>query len=386
MERENVSTRMQDQRKAARRAGSYTGGSYPYGYRPVKRADDKGWELGIDPDDVRIVWEIFDLVTKQSVRSICRVLNEREVPAPKGGTWIPSTITQMVRSRAVLGYVEHDGKLVLGEDGNPVRREPLVSHETQQRAVAALGQGRRPTNRKFGTALLSGILHCDKCEYPMHVFRQDAKGGKCEHAKAGTECPAGSESCRGGKKMHRYSYYRCGSKTGNNTARTCNASSIRLEQADTTAEDNFLAEIGDVDRMERVRVSGGDDRLIADLTHRIQDLTARLAESDDDDDDISADISRLKAERKAAKSTGDRWESRSLGETYAEAWHRMDVHERRALMTDAGVQFRAQVEGRAMTWKTYVDLGKTAAAVPGFVPAYGPEDVPEDAPSFLSAP
>lgn len=368
MERENVRTRMQNQRQAARRAGSYTGGPYPYGYRPVKRADDKGWELGIDPDAVRIVWEIFDLVTKQSVRSICRVLNERGVPAPKGGKWIPSTITQMVRSRAVLGYAEHNGNLVLGDDGTPVRRDPLVSEETQRKAVEALGQGRAPTNRKFGTALLSGIIICQKCDYPMHVYRQDVKGGKCDHAKEGAECPADSK-CKDRRKVHTYSYYRCGSKTGNNTKRTCNASSIRMELADASAEENILAEIGDVERTDRVRISGGDEEKISDLSIRIADLTRRLSESDDDDDELQAEISRLKKERKAERSLGDRWEFRGMGETYAEAWDRMDKTERRAMLAEAGITLAAELIGKnGLKVAVVADEKILAEKFPGFVP------------------
>jgi site-specific DNA recombinase len=339
MEREAIRTRIRDQREASRRTGAYTGGSgYPYGYRPVKR-NGQGWELELDPAAVKVVRDIFGKVCDRSARSICADLNRDGVPAPRGGRWNASTITTMVRSRAALGYVEHDGKLVIGEDGQPVRRPALVTQEAWDRANDAIGRpGVRQAKKVYDTSLLSGLAVCDRCEAPMHSFRQVTSG-----------------------KL--YEYYRCSGNTGGDGRSPCAARSIRMEAADETAVSALLDRVGEIELYDKIRVTHDNALRVAELTAQITDLTDRMAESDDDEDDHLTELSRLRKERKSLRSEAptERWEYRPTGETWRQAWDRSDIDGRRALLHRRDVVFRAvagEKRGTAIMIP-YVLIGET---------------------------
>lgn len=366
LERDAMKTRINAERDRNRKNGNYHGGLPPFGYRAVKRDGEKGWELVPDPTAAETLRSIFSKVPGQSIRSIARELNDQGVPAPKGGVWHPETISNMVRSRYPLGYVEHDGQLVIGDDGNPVRREPIVTQAVYDRANEALNGRGRPTQRKNETALLAGVLYCDNCE--------------CEHVRRGGQCP---DHCPGKAPLYSehtrvkgrtYPYYRCKNR----------CRSIPMDRMDAWAEEDLLGEIGDVRRVERVRVSGGDARVIADLTHRINDLTARLISDPGNAPAIVADMSRASAELEKERNKGDAWEVRDLGETYGQAWARSDTDDRRAMLRDSGIRFHARmgsvvvgddgertiVNGRQLWAHTFIDGNAIEDRFPGYVPLH----------------
>ena len=343
MEREAIRSRVAAQRERTRQSASYNGGSYPFGYRPLKRTDGAGWTLVPDPDDQRIVAEIFEKACSQSARSICRDLNSAGTPAPNGGEWGTSTILNMVRNRSVLGYVLHDGKLVTDSKGEPVRRDPLVSADLFDRANAALGR-QRPLKRTYDTPLLSGLAFCAVCNAPMYPQRQTVKG-----------------------KL--YEYYKCSTKTSGDGDRTCLAKVVPMGVADGFVESQVLS-FGPLQRFRQVRVSSDHEIREADLTARISALLTEQADLDDDDDALTGKIRDLKAERKALRSEPvvDRWEYRPTGETWGEAWERSDVHQRRAMLTEQGARFELERTGReAVRVRGLVGAGCDRVDHPGHV-------------------
>lgn len=112
---------------------------------------------------------------------------------------------------------------------------------------------------------------------------------------------------RVGRRARPAAYCRCPKK--GHTA-------VKIQDADRAAEDPILGEIGEIERTERVRVTGDNDQAQSDLSVRIADLSQQLAVMDDDDSDLIAEISAIKRQRKALRSTNPRWEVRWLGETY----------------------------------------------------------------------
>lgn len=348
MELEAIRTRTKAGRAELLKQGRYPGGKPPYGYVAVRRVDSDGNPIGgytleLDPVNSAVVRRICEAVCTRSIRSVCASLDADGIPAPKGGKWTVQTVIAIVRSRWVLGIVETNGEAVLDHDGNVVRREPIVSTVLHARANAALDKGMRPTSVKNETALM---IDAAKCVCGAHF-----------HSHVGF---TRRKNKNGEQKEWPYAYYRCSAQ--------CGRKAIKTELLDAWSE-TILGEIGDVRRTERVQVIGADEERIADLSIRITDMSRKMAELDDEDDEMAELISRLKRERKALKNAEPRWETVDLGETYAEAWDRMDKAERRALLAETGITFMAELEGKnGLKVAIATDEKTLAEKFPGFVP------------------
>jgi hypothetical protein len=322
MERENVKARVQNQREAARKNADYTGLAFPFGYTPVKR-ETKGWELQPDPEDAKLVEHLFEKVCEQSATSLCHDLNREGVPAPRGGDWSVTGLLGIIRSRAVLGYVQHEGKLVTNDDGELVRRTPLVTLDLFNRANAAIGGPVKTAIKVHPTAQLSGLLDCSLCDAAMHVFRQTSRGKQ-------------------------FPYYRCSNKKDADGSEACPARSLRMGLADEAALACVIKAIGHVEIVEQIRTASNNDIRIAELNALIADIVTRLTESDDDNTDELLALTDYKRERKALKSeTGaDQWEYVATGQTWAEAIENLDTDGVRALFQRRGLRFKAHSVSR----------------------------------------
>jgi site-specific DNA recombinase len=98
---------------------------------------------------------------------------------PKGQKWTSSTLRSILISEAALGYLMHDGRAVIGRDGNKVRiAPPLWDEQTRQALIAKTAPKRRTPNRQRapkGTRLLSGVAFCGNCGARLKVGKQDGR-------------------------------------------------------------------------------------------------------------------------------------------------------------------------------------------------------------------
>ncbi|RSN65345.1 hypothetical protein DMH01_02855 [Amycolatopsis sp. WAC 04182] len=82
-ERERMRDRSAARHRRARAAGRWSGGVIPYGFRPVKAEDDKGYVLEHHPEEARVVREAADrILCGASWGAVTRWLNSPEGHPP----------------------------------------------------------------------------------------------------------------------------------------------------------------------------------------------------------------------------------------------------------------------------------------------------------------
>jgi DNA invertase Pin-like site-specific DNA recombinase len=183
MEREKISQRTRENLESKARRGLVAGGVV-YGY-------DNGGPKGartrsVNEAQAAIVREIFDRYARgEGLRAVAKALNARAVPPPRGGSWTPSCIREMLRRPLYVGRIEWGKAHKLYRGGTRVRTEDhecelvtvdaphlrIVSAEAWQ-AVRVKTEP-RPATPKGGrpaTYLLSGVLRCGACGGPMAVI------------------------------------------------------------------------------------------------------------------------------------------------------------------------------------------------------------------------
>jgi len=147
--------------KAAARKKGRPAGQTPYGYETrynEKTGKTAGW--AIVPEQAAIVTEIITSIGDHfPVRTLQRSLNERGIPARKGGRWNDHEIRYLASNPAYAGLVQlPDGSLV-GRQPQKDGAEwpPIVDRPVWEKAVAVLksrATGQRPGGAKH---LLTGL-------------------------------------------------------------------------------------------------------------------------------------------------------------------------------------------------------------------------------------
>jgi DNA invertase Pin-like site-specific DNA recombinase/transcriptional regulator with XRE-family HTH domain len=193
-ERERMATR---RRKAAKRLsdeGRWGGGAPGYGYSPrcichgERRCPEppdrqKGWWRVQDPEEAPIArWMVQQRIAGRGFSAIAGELNERGIPAPRGGKWNPTTVSKILRSPLLLGHVVvlkgetgvkgtqgyKKGRVVAtrrGKDGQPVMftDEPLIDQKTWDELQEAIKVGSRARGMAQSRHMLYRVLYCRAC-------------------------------------------------------------------------------------------------------------------------------------------------------------------------------------------------------------------------------
>jgi len=176
------------------KAGYFNGGRAPFGYKAVPAADDnKRKRLQIEPSEAVVVERIFALrLQGHGAKTIATIIN-REGVTNRGKKWNKSTITYLLRNRAVIGqtvFNKKDRKLSRRrsfEDWIIVdSHEPIIATEKWdaiQRLMDtdadAAAHGAHNSEHLF-----TGMLKCGRCGASLQI--ETAKG-----------------------RNKRYSYYNC---------------------------------------------------------------------------------------------------------------------------------------------------------------------------------
>lgn len=361
-ELEAIRARNRASQAELRKRGRWHGGPVPFGYKVEKsgEGDEYGWYFHPDETESLIVSEMFQRAsTGEPLQRIADDLTERGVRSRRqdgeSPRWTRETIRRILASRNVLGQSSHDGTVVVGADGMPVQRaEPLVSFDLWQRVQEVRVERDFTRTRDNGTGMLLNIAFCAECDEPLYyaAFR-----------------PKGRE----------YHYWKCAGR--NNKRNGCSQTSVRAELLEEFVESQMLDEIGSLDRTKRVfRQAEGYAEDIA----RTEEAIARLrAESDagiyeGDTDGYLARLKPLVERRKTLSELPNRpagWDFVTTGETYAEAWERMDKTERRDLLLESGIQVHARMIARKVPdFRFFVPVDVMQKAVPGWSPSV-PEGV-----------
>jgi len=143
-------------------------GHHLYGYERVYGVDERGKRVLLrvrpHPSQAPIVAEIVARVGKgEPVLTICRDLEARGVPAPKGGRWLRSTVRDMAMRLDYLGKRELRGEV------SDAIWPAVVTEADHLAARRVLGdrsrRASRPTRQKW---LLSYLATCAVCGEGLH--------------------------------------------------------------------------------------------------------------------------------------------------------------------------------------------------------------------------
>jgi site-specific DNA recombinase len=325
-ERKNTALRVRSSIAALRRAGRYSGGNLPYGYRSVVNPDGPGRVLLVNQEEAAIVREAAERVLNgESVYAVARDLNARGVPTrrtttEKRRTWTVQALRQVLTADAILGRVVHRGELLRGDDGLPLTVWPQVLDlPTWTRVRSTLGVGlarevRPPRRRRSG--LLSGLITCGVCGAPLYI-RANGDG----HAAYG--CSARSNG------------------------RPCDGVSISAVAVERHVVESFLSRVGDREVIEEVIEAGPDDAALADVGRAIDETTDEMRKDDADFVELGRRLALLKERRAALKAAPKEPSVRLIptGRTYREAWEVAGLEGRRAIL-GASVAVLSVTKGR----------------------------------------
>ena len=333
----NTSERVSGAHAYLRSVGRWGGGWAPYGYQAVPNPDGNGYVLVIDHEAAEVIREaVRRVIAGEAVNAVVADFNRRDVLTPQdhvhqragrpvqGKPWSAQALMSILRSQTLLGYVTYKSDAVRGPNGTPiVRTTPLISEtEWDQLQHELDSSARQRSRRRTQTpSLLLGVVKCAIC---------------------GANCYLGP-SARG--EM----YYRC--RTHSRAAQhkvQCPALQLRLDSLNALAEALFVAQVGDVEVLERVYRPGVDHADEIALLRR--SISSVRAEFDGGgysypggEEEYLERIERLSGRlRELADQpvTQAGYDYRPTGQTFRQKWEASTIPERRALMLSAGFQLR----------------------------------------------
>lgn len=332
-ELEAMRERQLSSRRKLREAARWPGGKPPYGYQVVDAQEGYGKVLEIDPNAHKVVRRIVDsLLDGVPLSRICNELNAEGVVSPAdhyrvcngeedtGSPWRTWPMKHMLLSPTLVGHAHLGGVTVRDDKGAPVRmcNEPLVTDEERELIAAELKRAEWAPRERGMPAALIGIVSCWFCNTPLTSSRQ-------------IKTMAG-----GDEKV--YGYYRC----PNNCTPL-----IPLESAEEYAEKTLLEAMGDEDMTERVWVPGDSSETelraavaaFDELSTAAGRMTSKTA-SERLQRQLAALDARI-AELESAPSREGRYENRSTGQTFKQAWEGAEGPEaRRTMLQRIGMGLR----------------------------------------------
>jgi site-specific DNA recombinase len=357
-ERERIASR---RRKAAVRLagkGRYGGGKPGYGYSPRCLCHDQrpcpdpqhttGWWRVQDPAEAPIArWMIEQRIAGRGFSAIAAELNERGIPAPRGGKWNATTVRKILTSPLLLGHVvEMKGEAGVkgqpgyrkghvvgtrrGRDGQPVKftDEPLIDDEvTWDQLQEAIRTGSRARGLPQSRHMLYRVLFCRNCSpRPFSAGTGVRMYGNRRHPGEG-------------QRDHR-EYYNC---------KQCGLN-IRLDRIEPLIKALVLAEAGNRVLLEK-RVRPGDDHA-ADISRleRAAERRRELLADDPGDEDMRASLARTEEQiarlRAAPREPGTlEWREVPSRVKVAGHWEALDVAGRAKFLRDWEVTAFADRQG-----------------------------------------
>ncbi|MBF6276305.1 recombinase family protein [Nocardia nova] len=357
LEAGTLSTRVKDSHNALRKMDRWPGGQPPYGYRIVDHPRG-GKTLEIDPVSskaVRIMGEMtiagksqFDIAARLTADGFATPARyyHKEGASRKtkiSDIWNQSSVGKILKSPATQGFKligrsVKERRLARGTDGMPIRYTPkgIFTDEEWTQIQASLQSRSLTRERSHGAAPLLGIVYCEGCNYRLYRVVNEHPNGKT------------------------YSYYRCVPKDGKpRCTRHTFLESVCHEILDERVFDNLSS----LPVTERKFIPGEDhtDELQAvsrAMTTIRDEYDLGLYEYDGGQEEYRERLGALVEKRKLLESLPHRearYVDEPTGETYADAYQRMNLEERRELLLKAGIKlYLRYVGGNAVYARLFV--------------------------------
>lgn len=156
----------------------------PVGRRVSKWLMLEGDKYIVNEERAAIVRRVFDMCIRgHGLVAISQALNREGIPAFRDGTWCPSSVSDMLGNRAVLGeYQPKDG-------GPPIKHffPQIVSDDTFHQAHAAWDTRRtgKVTRQAANFQLWQGVGVCAYCGAAMHSNRKHVMYLICSNKRKG---------------------------------------------------------------------------------------------------------------------------------------------------------------------------------------------------------
>lgn len=195
-EYKTINRRLQRGRVASVKEGKFVGNIAPYGYKKVPVKNDKGFTLAIVEEEAQIVKLIFELYTVGEQQPdntykrlgqwlICTRLNDMSIPTRTGGTWIVSTVRDILMNPVYAGKIRWNWRQTVKKmvDGRisvsrPRSKDvivckglhpPIISDETFNlaREIMSTKPIRPVGDKNTVKSPLAGIVTCGKCGRKM---------------------------------------------------------------------------------------------------------------------------------------------------------------------------------------------------------------------------
>ncbi|MEJ5946190.1 recombinase family protein [Pseudokineococcus basanitobsidens] len=203
----SISQRTRGTKAVLRRAGSWSGGTPPFGTRAVRESVDglTLLRLHVEPAEAAVIADVAGrVIGGASVAGEAKRLNVEGTTTRGGGEWATSTLARALRSPALAGYLpqRHPAGTGKGYSISPARDddgrlvevgEAAVEPSTWWRLQEVLdgrggGRGPRPTPTLLGG---SELLRCGSCGSRMAGDRRaDGRGTyRCSlHRRGSSKC------------------------------------------------------------------------------------------------------------------------------------------------------------------------------------------------------
>lgn len=182
-EAEHKAERQKRQRRQNAEAGKVSGGGMrPYGY-----AEDR---ITVIDEEAEVIREAARRVLAgESLASVCKDFQRRDVKTPSGRHWVPTTLRRLLASARISGRREHTPRSsfqttrpLLGEIVADAVWPAIISPVDSDRLRALLSDSIRDYRRQAATGrtyLLSGILRCGRCGHRMNGRPRAGSPGMC---------------------------------------------------------------------------------------------------------------------------------------------------------------------------------------------------------------
>lgn len=359
-ERERIAGR---RRKAAKRLsddGRWGGGKPGFGYAPrcichgqricPAPAHTTGWRRVQDAETAPVAkWMVKERIGGRGFAAIAAELNERGLPAPRGGKWNATTVSKILTSPMLLGHVVEmkgevgvkgtpaykKGQIVAtrrGEDGQPIMftDEPLIDDlETWDLLQDAIKAGSRARGQAQSRHLLYRVLFCRSCS-PRPFDPETATRMYGSRRNKGRN---------GADRDHR-AYYSC---------KSCGLN-IRIDKIEPLIKALVLSETGGRVLLERHVIHGDDHAADISRLERAAERRRELLADDPDDEDMARSLAATEAQinelrRRPHEPDTIGWRESGDGIKVVDHWETLDTAGRAKFLRDWEVTCYADKAG-----------------------------------------
>jgi site-specific DNA recombinase len=133
----------------------------PFGY--------EGDKTTIRPSEAAVIQQLVNrLIAGESLRSLCRWLEEQRVPTVAGKTWTTTTLRATLSSGRIAGLRRHRGQIY-----GPAMWDPIITPQQRDKILARFAEravSHRRTPRRY---LLSGLVRCGRCSGRLFSSRRE---------------------------------------------------------------------------------------------------------------------------------------------------------------------------------------------------------------------